>query len=515
MARIAHREICSDDEDWAQIDDQVERRKAQNRNNQRAYRRRKYQLLQAEKGMIKARKSTKPVLLPKLPAIEYQRLSKQQLEGGPGSACEAQTPSPRPFSVHDVVGTGLDGESRRIFYYASNCLWTTFSQQVIETNEPLAAAMSRLSISSELTMQTFLWTAAIELEMHSSFPANREVMLKQQNRAIARIQRDLASNCISDELIFAVYALVASASPAGIFSEREILLCRHWSPYGDFHPPLASLGWMDYMSQFRFDDRHAEAAVKLLEPKGGLWGMEVVEFAYQMQAVDLLRNSSTGSKPSFNLCRSYRHILDLQMPLYRAVGAFLDWPISPEFTDLFLDLRCFLRQVDLYMTKAQPIVPPETLVAWRNINQHRVLSLPPDRDQMFRLGVLIFSYNVTFPVPYRDPVQQWVRELIPYMHKAPAASEAVLWVVVVAAMSSPDEEVLNCLLDKARRVKTSLSLDTWFDVRTIMNRYLWLESACDMGGERFWRHVCREGKLAEVHDHRKCGLIEGIWTAFT
>lgn len=406
-------------------------------------------------------------------------------------------------------------ESRRIFHYASTCLWTTFKQQVIETNEPLAAAMSRLSFANDLTMQTFLWTAANELEMHSSHPSNRRVMLRQQNLAVSRIQRDLAADEVSDEVIHAIYALVSAGTPPGIFNEKEILPCRHWSPYGDFDPPLASLGWMDYMSQMLFEDRHAEAAIKLLEPRGGLWSMEVVELAYQMQALDLLRNSRTGSKPSFNLCKSYRHILDFQMPLYRSASMFSEWPLPPEFRDLFLDLRCYLRQVDLYMTNARPIVPIETLVAWRNINQHRVLSLPSDQDQLFRLSVLVFSYSVTFPVPYREVVQQWVRELIPHIHKAAETSEAVLWAVVVAAISSPDDEVLGCLVDKARRMKSALKLDNWFALKTVMTKYLWLESACDAGGEKFWKLISRNAKYAEVHDHRKCSLTESIWTAFT
>ena len=423
--------------------------------------------------------------------------------------------APKPFSVHDVAGTGLDMDARRIFHYASTCLWTTFKQQVIETNEPLAAAMSRVSFANDLTMHTFLWTAANELEMHSSHGSNRRVMLQQQNLAVARIQSGLKAGDVSDELVHAIYALVSSGTPPGIFNENEILPCRHWSPYGDFDPPLASLGWMDYMSQMIFVDRHAEAAAQLLEPRGGLYGMQVVELAYQMQALDLLRNSKTGSKPLFNLCKSYKHILDLQMPVYRAPGAFLDWPILPEFKDLFLDLRCYLRQVDLYMAKALPIVPVETLVAWRNINQHRVLSLPPDQDQLFRLSVLIFSYNVTFPVPYRNLVQQWVRELVPHIHKASESSEAVLWATVVASVSSPDEEVLDCLIDKARRVMTVLKLEHWTDVKTIMTRYLWLASACDVGGERFWRLVCKNSKHPKVHDHSMCCMTESLWTAFT
>lgn len=332
-------------------------------------------------------------------------------------------------------------------------------------------------------------------------------MLQQQNLAVAQIQRDLVAGDVSDELVHAIYALTFTRAPSGICNKKETF---PRFPYGDFDPPLASLGWLDHMSHLVFVDRHAEAAAKLLEPSGGLWGMQVFELAYQMQLGDLLRNSMTGTKPSFNLCKTYRHILDLQMPMYRSAGTLLEWQISSETRDLYLDIRCYLRQVEAYMAKAQPAVPIETLVAWRNINQHRVLSLSPDKDQLFRLTVPIFSYNVIFPIPYRDVVQHWVLELLFHVYKSPRTSEAALWAVVIAAMSSPDEEVFGCLLEKARRFQSALGLATWLDVKVIMTKYLWLESACNAGGEKFWKLVSRSGERGEFHDYKKCSLTKSV-----
>jgi len=57
------------------------------------------------------------------------------------------------------------------------------------------------------------------------------------------------------------------------------------------------------MNQLAFDDRNAEAATKLLEPRGGLWSMRVFELAYQVQVEGPFRDGRAGSKPSFNLCK--------------------------------------------------------------------------------------------------------------------------------------------------------------------------------------------------------------------
>jgi len=464
------------------------------RNNQRAFRRRKNQLKQAAKEARAAEKYTKPVLLPKPATTGIDPIRKGQT-----------LMSLRPISVYDVAGTGLDIEARRIFHYASTCLWTAFNQRVIEKDDPLAAAMKRLSLTNDLTMRTLLWTAASELEMRSSFPSSRRVMLQQQNLAVAQIQRDLAAGDVSDELVHAIYALTYTRAPSAICKKKELFPC---FPYGDFDPPLASLGWLDLVSTLVFVDRHAEAAAKLLEPRGGLWGMQVFELAYNIQLGDLLRNSMTGTKPSFNLCKTYRHILDLQMPMYRSAGTLLDWQLSSETRDLFLDIRCYLRQVELYMAKAQPAVPAERLVAWRNINQHRVLSLSPDQDQLFRLTVLIFSYNVVFPIPYQDVVQHWVLELLFHICKSHSTSEAALWAVVVAAMSSRDEEVLGCLLEKARQFQSALGLATWLDVEAVMTKYLWLASACNAGGQKFWKLVSRSGERGEVNGYKECSLTK-------
>lgn len=396
----------------------------------------------------------------------------------------ARKSSPRPliFTSRGITGPDLDLDSLRIFHYASTTLWPSFSQTVIESNESVAEAMTRLALAHHMTMDVFIWTAANVADIHSPQPMNRRVVLKHQTSLIQSIQEGIRTNAITDELILAVYSLVTlDTTPLKVSyrSHDESLL------FGDYKPPLTSLGWLNNTSQLHFSDHHAEVAAKLLAPRGGIQNLRVTEYAYQMQAHDICRNSKTGSKPLFDLCKSYRHILETRMPLYRSY-AFQSYPVSPTFNTLLLDLRTYLRQLDLYMTFVAPIVTPETLVAWRNINQHRLLSLPDDKDQLFRLATLIFNYNVTFPVPYRDLVQNWARELVAHIHKALDTSEAALWAIVVAALSRPDAEVMGCLRDKGSRIVKALNITSWHGLKTILIRYLWLDGACDVGGRNFW-----------------------------
>lgn len=96
------------------------------------------------------------------------------------------------------------------------------------------------------------------------------------------------------------------------------------------------------------------------------------------------------------MAQSFQRILRYQIPLYRQATG-VEYSIFPETTDLVLDLQAYLQQAELYLNVRCPAVSRQTLVAWRTINQHWLLSLSPDHDSLFRLGLLIFSLNVVFP----------------------------------------------------------------------------------------------------------------------
>lgn len=403
------------------------------------------------------------------------------------------TLQPSLFGIHDMATSTLDMDARRVFHYASTWLWPHLGQKVLDTNESVAAAMTRLALSHPLTMDTFVWTAAGELEMHGHNPATQKVLLRHQMRAMRTIRDSIRSNHISDEVINAVNALSVMETPTGGFkSWEELIYGPDPSPFGDFDPPLASLGYILRFSQMKISSQHVNIAATLLESRGGLESMAVVEFAYPMQALDLVRSSKSVSLPSFDLCKPYRQILDIQMPLYRhGDGAWLQhiYPVGPDFNILLLDLRALLRQLDFSRTSISAEVSTETLIAWRNINQHRLLSLPRDQDHLFRLAALIFNYNVTFPVPYRKTIEKLTKELLPHLCCALESSEDVLWATTIAALTRPDDEIQHFLLEKARKLTAALNINTFYDFKNVLVKYLWLDSACDAGGFTFWNQI--------------------------
>lgn len=467
-------------------------------------------LRQDEQAATKTVRTTWPVLLPKRQVAS---------SGWRSPATPTNTPEPehhsdgryeimlrksalRPslFGFHEVTGSNLDMDSRRVFQYATTSLWPKMGQIICDNHDSVASAVTRLALSHPLTMDMFIWSSAGELEMHGTNPLTQKVLLKHQTHGIQAIRDGIRTNKISDELVHAVYALVVTDTPPGVFkSKEELVKGPDASPYGDFDPPLTSLGYLLRFSQMHFSGRHADVAAKLLASRGGLRNMAISEFASGMQAVDLVRNSRNASEPTFDLCKPYRRILETQMPLYRS-GNFHSYPVSPEFNTLLLDLRTLLRQIDLSITCASPIVSPETIIAWRNINQHRLLSLPDDQDQLFRLATLIFGYNVTFPVPFRNLVEKWTRELVPCLQEASDTSEDALWATVIAAMTRPDEDVMDCLCYEGRRFIKALGIKSWYELKIVLVRYLWLDGSCDVGGLKFW------GSISSFEDE-----FYGIW----
>jgi len=102
--------------------------------------------------------------------------------------------------------------------------------------------------------------------------------------------------------------------------------------------------------------------------------------------------------------------------------------------------------------------------------------------------------------------------VLSHIYTSPGNPKAALWTVVVAGLSRPDKKVLGCLLERAHWYQSALNLTSWFDVKSIVTKDLWLESACDAGEEKFWRQVSRSGEDSEVHDYKQYSLTKSMRT---
>lgn len=148
----------------------------------------------------------------------------------------------------------------------------------------------------------------------------------------------------------------------------------------------------------------------------------------------------------------------------------------------------------------------------RNFVQHRLLSLLPagklDWDfrkshpvyEICRLAGLIFGVGVIFPLPVQTtPLPTLVKHLQaelqePSLESAwwfPDAVEILIWVLTLGGIAATGLPNRIWFVATLGRVSACSGLSNWRDLKLILDRMLWLDSACNVGGQQLWEEVSR------------------------
>lgn len=203
----------------------------------------------------------------------------------------------------------------------------------------------------------------------------------------------------------------------------------------------------------------------------------------------------------------------------------LEFSISTDFlhfpTEFFQAISTLFSYTLLIDSLDNGIVPKPTafeLIFRRNAVQHALLSLPAAAElahldetethleanmylyESLRLGSLLFSIALVFPVPVtdwmiRNVVWQLRSAILAFKYtnngKGWAGKERMcLWLCVLGGVASkevPEERLL--LIDMVRELSVVLGLKSWEEVIGVIDRYLWMNRACDEGGRQFWCEV--------------------------
>ncbi|KIW78480.1 hypothetical protein Z517_08316 [Fonsecaea pedrosoi CBS 271.37] len=492
------------------------------------------------------------------------------------------TLSPQPvlcrISSSEPACTALlaNPKVRRVYDYTVKTLWPSFKHHSLETNESLTSAFLHLSLVDELLLNSFIWTAAMAMSMHLPHTAidNETVMFTCQNKAVQGIREHIARNEVSDSVIFGVLALtIRDTNPHVAVQEGAGEDC-----FGGFDPPLRSLGWIQYFSHFRWTPSHIRATIALVAARGGLQGVTMPGIAEQIQSTDLLQASLSIRRPYFTLCRLYQHVLDNHVKLIRPPRERLDeaFPAiaDAEFKDLLLDMRMYCRELDRVVATTtttagsnlseagggpDPDNPVPASVAWetnvyRNLIQYRLLRLPRyenREEELCRLGAMIFSYGVIYPVARPRPLRMLVAQLrnalkdfllhtsltpkINIEAPTPASHDGsgkysrypthystttttattdgqcsvpppshppsafLLWLAVLGALASQTTTDEPFFLDLVASWSTTVmgidSLRRQFThFRDLMRSFLWFDRACDKGARKVWTRLRPAGR---------------------
>ena len=136
----------------------------------------------------------------------------------------------------------------------------------------------------------------------------------------------------------------------------------------------------------------------------------------------------------------------------------------------------------------------------RNNVQLRLVSLPLGEDlsapvqearfyELCRLVVLLYSCAVTFPIPIsRDwdiNLVDAIRATLEGMESVP--EDLLIWICVLAGMTAAPGGIQRAWFIKLL-TRTGCKC-SWEEVRVVLRSFLWMDLACDVGGESLWEEV--------------------------
>lgn len=172
--------------------------------------------------------------------------------------------------------------------------------------------------------------------------------------------------------------------------------------------------------------------------------------------------------------------------------------------------------LDRHISGESPQMDNQTLCDWRNLLQHRVLSLPARQDgtissiqyEVFRICILIYSIGVTFPLPGPAapfiPLAKILLSNLQYIDLElissviPESQDAFLWVLTMGCIAATGSSERSWFAEKLCSNTFSTGILEWSQYKTRLKKVLWLDLACDMAGRLLWNEVQTLKTLQDV-----------------
>ena len=220
--------------------------------------------------------------------------------------------------------------------------------------------------------------------------------------------------------------------------------------------------------------------------------------------MDLFQASVGIRKPDFELCSSYRHCQDFDLPVLRqrqqaATGAALHFPTA-ELEEAFLvtiwDIRCYLDMVEAHGKGSWRPGQQTPLATYRNVIQHRLLSIDSDPSkphrELWRLAVLLFSSVVVYPLQNRAPMLYYMSDITRLLESGRHVDgDFRLWLLMLGGMAAENEPLQSWYVTQLKEI-IGTQRRLWSDIRAVLHGFLWLDSACGEGGLELWLRVLQD-----------------------
>jgi hypothetical protein len=181
------------------------------------------------------------------------------------------------------------------------------------------------------------------------------------------------------------------------------------------------------------------------------------------------------------------------------------------------DLACVLQAladltvvIECYCRGIAPVPDLSMVIDRRNFVQHALLSLPSADELDFivssvtlyesiRYTAIIYSVAVTFPLPPMTGIYDKLTTLLKSVLEESKLDlcwgmypQTLLWILTLGGIASSVTAHRRWYVRSLAAISAALNISRWEDVIEEIEKYLWLERACDVGGRKLWLEVSRE-----------------------
>ncbi|RAK77694.1 uncharacterized protein BO72DRAFT_377217 [Aspergillus fijiensis CBS 313.89] len=350
---------------------------------------------------------------------------------------------------------------------------------------------------------------------------NKQLLMLCQQEAATRANKALqhAATAVTDASILAVLMLTEAVDHA--FQDRD------WTGSSPFNSPLQGLQWLNIHGARVPHMSHQAGLCKLVALKGGLQRIRIPGASLAIFYRTLVNSTLTLTKPQIPFYSNRGHDNPDWRFHFSSSGGWWDHGVQKfQNAGLPFALACVLQGFVMYCSMVHAYVngdnaPHDTslLCDIRNLVHFHVMSLPTgaecdDREwypgyEACRLGLLIFSVGVIFPIPpVGSPLPRLAGLLRRELSEEPlfdnytldADNGLLVWLLTIGGIAAQHTIERSWFAQKLATVVSLASIPSWRSLRALLKAFPWLDCACDHAGERLWEEAQRSTSPPSLTD---------------
>ncbi|KAH7152730.1 hypothetical protein EDB81DRAFT_789567 [Dactylonectria macrodidyma] len=370
-------------------------------------------------------------------------------------------------------------DAQRIWHYALTIVLPTLGVKTQE-GEPLHVALFRSATLEQAVFYAVLVGGSTQRLTQTQSREDARVLMIAQNKTAEAVRESLARGMVTEGILFAIMTLALKRNDGS----SSIPVAQRYR--GGFSSPVRNVGGLNWVGQLQFAPDHTSMAIQLLRDRQTR-GNSLPGLLDYFQLSELYRASLNLTRPGVDL-RPHTNM----PPDGDTIAQFGLWePDSFIVHDALKQVVADMRVCCLLIKQMSNMdADVNHFIRLRNEMQYRLLCISDDQNKAELLAIMIFSYGVIFPISDPWPLGQLTKKLYFEILAETAFDEAraqlLLWASVIGGIASWGGEFQGGYTLLVAKHANTLGVQGWDEVVEILDKFLWLDTACSAGGQLVW-----------------------------